>query len=306
MSLFVTCPYPFILTSCAHRRLCELVTQASSLVPPRGSHQRRDTDRSDFDRLNNIEKDVADSVFDLRVIREDAQREALAGGQVALQSNKRMPRPFQKLVIAQQEKLKRDRYWREKLSREKRHEQQKLERREEDLNRAMEMRRTGGVAHKQHRSKRSMSAFFRVIRPISTAFTSESVVPGPKKSAAELDFNPTQKPAMVLSLVDARVFAFINNERSFTFQLDTDDGGHYLLQATSRAEMTQWINTIQDTARSYAQRRLTYLGDAPKPELGDHFHVRPPTASHDPTAGASYSSALSKVCSYSYSIWCRA
>ena len=118
-----------------------------------------------------------------------------------------------------------------------------------------------------------MSALFNLMRPISTAFTSESGLVasghhhsnssnniGLRRTAAELDFTPTNKPALVLSLVDAKVMAFINNERSFTFQIDTEDGGHYLLQAMTKSDMGNWVQAISGVVKSYAQRRLTYLG----------------------------------------------
>lgn len=243
-------------------------------------------DRCDFERLNSIEREASEIQLDFRAIRDEAHRESYAFGPQSTPNNKRNLRPFQRHVLAQQEKLKRDKNIRDRLVKEKRLEQQKHDRREEDINRAMETRKYAQAAHKQHRSKRSMSAFFRVMRPISTALSSDSIGPSTqKRNAAELDFTPTQQPALALSLVDARVAQFINNERSYTFQLDTEDGGHYLLQAASKAEMNKWITAIHSTVKSYAQRRLTYIDDSPKPQLSDHIHSRPKTGSRDPVAG---------------------
>jgi len=108
-----------------------------------------------------------------------------------------------------------------------------------------------------------------------------------RRTAAELDFTPTGKPALVLSVVDARVSHSTSYERSYTFQLDTEDGGRYLLQAATKAEMTKWIRTIDHVSKTAAKRRLTYIGNSPKPKLSDHIHDRPMTASRDPTAGES-------------------
>jgi len=89
---------------------------------------------------------------------------------------------------------------------------------------------------------------------------------------------------LVLSVVDARISHSMNSERSYTFQLNTEDGGHYLLQAATKAEMTKWINTIDHVSKMAVKRRLTYIGNSPKPKLSDHIHDRPTTASRDPRA----------------------
>lgn len=268
-------------------QLHNIIANASSYAT-RGNRQRREMDRMDFERLNRIDQEFSEVAFDLRVLRDEAQREAASLGPLPTPSKKGGPRPFHRAVLAQQEKIKRDRYLRERLMKEKRHEQHRLERKEDDLNRAMDPRsqaQSGGQKHQ--RGKRSMSALFSLMRPISTVFTSESGVM-PKRSAAELDFSPTQKPALVLSLVDAHVTAFINNERSFTFQIDTEDGGHYLLQALSKGDMSGWMQTISTAVRTYAQRRLTYMGGSSPLQFTDHVQPRPVTASRDPKAGKAF------------------
>src|SRR6267154_3664842 len=95
---------------------------------------------------------------------------------------------------------------------------------------------------------------------------------------------------LFLSVTDARVAQFINNERSFTFQLDTEDSGHYLLQAISKQEMVRWIEQINRVAKLAAKRRLTYFGNSPKPQLADHIHDHPSTttALRDPRAGKGF------------------
>ncbi|KAF8179301.1 Rho GTPase activation protein [Mycena galopus ATCC 62051] len=136
---------------------------------------------------------------------------------------------------------------------------------------------------KHQRSKKSMSAFLHFMRPISSAFTNETVhAPAVKRTAEELDFVPAGKPSLVVSLVEAHVAQFINNDRSFTFQLDTEDGRHYLLHALNKQEMRKWLDTIHRVTQTAAKRRLTYLGN-PKPQLADHLHD-PVAASRDPLA----------------------
>lgn len=270
-------------------QLCNVVSNSSYYVS-RGSYQRREMDRCDFERLNKIEQEFADVTWDMRTLRDDAHREALYYRDASYPgaSGKKVTRPFHRSIIFQHEKLKRDKHLRDRLLKEKKLEQQKLERKEEDFSRAMDLRSQSSSGHKQHRSKRSMSALFSLMRPISTAFSLDSAGPAhqPKRSPSDLDFTPSHKPAFVLSMVEARVAVFINNDRSYTFQLDTEDGGHYLLQALNRSDMNHWISTINTTVRVHAQRRLTYLGNSGQMQFTDHLHQpRPTTASRDPTAG---------------------
>jgi hypothetical protein len=243
--------------------------------------------------LDIIEREVSKIQFDLRAIREDVHWEASytqAGPQP-----KRSQRPFQRLVMAQHEKNKRDRSLRDRLEKERKQEQHRIDKREEYLSKAMNIRRQYTPAQRQQRTKRSGSAAFfqQLMRPISSAFALDHVdVNAPRRTAAELDFAPTGKPALVLSVVDARISQSLIYERSYTFQLDTEDGGHYLLQAATKAEMTRWIRTIDQVSKTAAKRRLTYIGNSPKPKLSDHIHDRPMTASRDPTAGKLSSSCF--------------
>ncbi|KDQ56347.1 hypothetical protein JAAARDRAFT_36524 [Jaapia argillacea MUCL 33604] len=270
------------------RFLCGIITNTTSKATPRHCRRRRAVDRRDFERLNVVEREVNLVEFDYRGIKDEAYRESLQLNP-ALPPGKRTHRPFHRHVLAQQEKNKRDRYLRDRLSKEKKLEQQRNDRREDYLNKAMhpqQHRRPTAVGQKQHRTKKSVStAFFQFMRPISSAFLSETPhTSGSKRSPAELDFTPSQKPSFVLSAADAQVTQFINIERSYTFQLDTEDGGHYLLQAHNKQEMKKWIDTIGRVSKTAAQRRLTYTGSSPLTQLSDHIHGSSPAKSRDPTA----------------------
>jgi len=267
------------------RHICNLVMNAPTITSSSKNQRRQEIDRRDLERLNIIEREVSLLQFDQRVIREEAQRENLQVAVGGSSSGRKSARPFQKLVVMQQEKNKRDKHIRDRVSKEKKHEQHRTEKRDDHVHKGVQ-RTPGAVSQRQqHRSKKSMSsAFFQFMRPISSAFTSEHPDPsGAKRTPAELDFAPSGKPILVLNVVDAKVAQFINNERSFTFQLDTEDGGHYLLQAISRREMTKWLDTINRVSKTAAKRRLTYIG-SPKPQLADHIH-NPTTSSRDPRAG---------------------
>ncbi|KAF9262581.1 hypothetical protein L218DRAFT_980441 [Marasmius fiardii PR-910] len=265
------------------RHLSNFIANAPSLMSRRFA-QQGDINRRGIDRLTNIEREVTSLSFDLRSIKEEAYREGLTSSTNASASSKKPIRPFQRLVTLQLEKSRRDKNLRIRLQKEKLQEQNRQEKRDELINKAMRGRRASAVPQKQHRNKKSMSALFHFIRPISSAFGAETPhVPPLKRTVSELDFVPSGKPSLVLSLMDTRVIQFINNERSFTFQLDTEDGGHYILQATSKKDMTKWIDTITRVSNIAAKRRLTYLG-SPKPQVADHIQSHSSTATRDPLA----------------------
>ncbi|KAK0471613.1 rho GTPase activating protein 22 [Armillaria novae-zelandiae] len=263
------------------RHLCNLI---ANTPPLHSSRQRGDIARRGFERLNNIEREVVTLQFDHRGIRDEGQREGLHGNTNGPPSTRRLSRPFQRIIQTQTDKVRRDRNWRSRLQKEKLLEQSRNEKREDMLNKAMRPRKRPGTPTKQHRNKKSMSAFLHFMRPISSAFGSEPTHgPELKRTVAELDFTPTGKPVLVLSLVDARVVEFINNERSYMFKVDTEDGGHYLLQAMNKRDMTKWLETINRVAKMAAKRRLTYIGSSPKPELSD-LRAGSSAPSRDPNA----------------------
>ncbi|KAM6502914.1 rho GTPase activating protein 22 [Amanita muscaria] len=267
------------------RQLYNLINQSPPLSPAKRHAHSDEVNRRAFERLSNVEKEVMNIQFDHRGIREEAMREALHVTTSGTQSAKKIPRPFHKIVAYQMEKNRRDKNLRARLQKEKLHEQSRIEKRDDILNKALKSRKPQPSVQKQHRNKKSMSAFLSFMRPLSTAFGADTFQsPGLKRTASELDFKATGKPVQVLSLMDAHVAQFVNNERSYTFKLDTEDGGHYILQAVNRRELVKWLEMIGRIAKSATKRRLTYLGNSPKPMLSDHLHIESVAASRDPTA----------------------
>ncbi|KAI0319572.1 hypothetical protein OF83DRAFT_1170122 [Amylostereum chailletii] len=266
------------------RYLSHLLVDSQS-QPSARTRSRRDISRIDLERLSHIEQQLANVHLDLRAIREEAHRE---GAMVpAAGSAKRTQRPFQRLVHMQMEKNKRDRMLYDRFNKERKQEQHRTDKRDDYFNKAMHTRRPSTALQKQHRMKKSGSVTFfqQLMRPISSALSLDNVEAiVDKRTAAELDFTPTGKPALALNVVDARAAPFVNYDRSYTFQLDTEDGGHYLLQATSKAEMNKWIRILEHVSKTAAQRRLTWLGNSPKPQLSDHIHDSNITPSRDPRA----------------------
>ncbi len=242
------------------RHLCSLIT---TTPPPRNS----EVTRRGFERLNNIEREVLALQLDHRSLREDALREA-AGKKLT------RPFPFQRAVQTQNDKHRRDRNWRLRLQKEKQLEQSKNEKRGEVLSKAMQ---------RGHRNKKSMSsAFLHFMRPISSAFVSDTM------SGATTEWTPTGKPTLVLSLTDARVRPVVNPERSWTFEIHTEDGGHYVVQAVNRAEMTKWLEVIGRVTSLAAKRRLTYVASKPDVQIdgGLGSSAREPTAGKSSTASS--------------------
>ena len=266
------------------RHLCNLISKASCL-PAARKPSSEEVNRRGFERLNNIEKEVLMIQLDHRGIKEEALREAAHPGMNGAPSMKKLIRPFHKIIAIQVEKHRRDKNLRARFQREKALEQTRSDRRDDLLNKAMRPRKPQPMIQKQHRNKKSMSAFLNFMRPISSAFGAEIPHITPKRSPSELDFAATGKPSLVLSILDAQIAQFANNERSYMFQLDTEDGGHYLLQARNKHEMKSWLDTISRVTKMAAKRRLTYLGNSPKPQIADHIHHHPIVASRDPKAG---------------------
>ncbi|KAJ6543940.1 hypothetical protein B0H19DRAFT_999504 [Mycena capillaripes] len=254
------------------------------IVSARKGTYREDVTRRAFERLNNIEKEVWSIQWDHRGIREEAQREAASGPGSSPAAARRAVRPFARTIATQIEKNRRDRTLRTRLLKERVQEQTKNDKRDELLSKAMR-KQPPTPQQKHQRGKKSMSAFLHFMRPISSAFVGNEGLhtPGLKRTAEDLDFLPTGKPSLVVSLVEARVAQFINNDRSFVFQINTDEGGSYLLQAVNRRELSKWIDTITRVTQTAAKRRLTYLGN-PKPQLADHLHDGSVAASRGPLA----------------------
>ncbi|GJJ08394.1 hypothetical protein Clacol_002609 [Clathrus columnatus] len=269
------------------RCLYDLSVLSLSLLPSRTRKVQNAFDRSDVERLNNMHREVTGPAFDNRLLRDEAYHESLNGPA----HHKRNQRPFAKIVQQQQEKYRRDRVVRDRLAREKKAEQIRSDKREEDLNRAMHSVRPNGLTLKTQRSRRTMSsAFLQLMRPISSAFISgdqsdNGIAPVQRRTAQELDFEPLGKPSLVISLAGATFKSFVNNIRLYLFYITTEDGGRYLLQASTRSELESWKSYITETAKLTSAKRLTYIGNSTKPLLPqDHIDIPSQMGSRHPQA----------------------
>ncbi|HEV7736664.1 MAG TPA: hypothetical protein VGO47_04735, partial [Chlamydiales bacterium] len=146
-----------------------LVITGLTLQPTRSRKVRGELDRIDIERLNNMHREVAGPPFDLRSLKDDAHQESLHSPF----STKKLPRPFSKIIQAQQEKCKRDRYLRDRLLREKASEHQRHDRLDESSGLTMQPGSAEARVLKGQRNRRTVSsAFFNLMRPLSSAFSS--------------------------------------------------------------------------------------------------------------------------------------
>ncbi|KAG8871240.1 rho GTPase-activating protein [Tulasnella sp. 331] len=251
------------------RYLHNLIVNAAGLTPR--IKRATEAERHDMERLTSMGRESQQVSCDMRSVREVAQREM--NHMSIPQTTRRLVKPFHQLVTAQQEKSKRDRYMRDKLLKEKRMEQLRSDKRTSQINKAMQQKPLP-LGQKHLRQKKSMSGMFPFFRPLSVAFGASTdrlnVLVGSPRTADELDFPVAQlKVALSINLVGAGVRNFINDERPYTLQLDSDDGGHFLLQALSLADRDRWLSTLKKVAETSAMKRLTYLGRQAPPLLNE-------------------------------------
>lgn len=219
-------------------------TFAKETVRPRADFE------ADLTRMKEMALEAKGSMVMFVAAKEEAQREALLSTPahtIPLPS-----RPFQQLVGAQREKNRRDRHYRERLQRERKIEQQRTERREKDLDRAMNMKQSNLSKHQK--GKRSMTSLLRTIRPSSIAWGSDRTL-ARTRTASELDFRPDGKPSLVLSLNDATTKLLKSIDRPYVFQLTTEDGATWHLQTMTAQELEKWMQQISSASR----KRSTYI-----------------------------------------------
>ncbi|CCO34478.1 GTPase-activating protein BEM2/IPL2 AltName: Full=Bud emergence protein 2 [Rhizoctonia solani AG-1 IB] len=248
------------------RYLFNLMSNVPNLQPLRKQQIRSNTHRADVDRMTNMQREVSELYYEPRAIKEEAYKENMQSSPHHPPPRK-VVRPFHRLIAEQNEKNRRDKYARERLQKEIKNERLISERRDDSISKAMLPK--GG--HGQRKKSRSMSGFFTMLRPISSAwagdkFQDKMVKP---RTLQELDFEPTGKPSVVINVANAQVQDAVNNHRSFVMRLRTEDGVLFYLQALDQHDATRWLNVLQETSSTYARRRLTYqAGKSDGPEPG--------------------------------------
>ncbi|SAM03584.1 hypothetical protein [Absidia glauca] len=205
---------------------------------------------------------------------------------------------FSKLVSAQMDKLKRDIKERERIDREWKDVQHKLQKRQADQLRNKQHRKPG-QQHRRHASSSSVivstsppsadqltvtpstslggamphgikwPALLRTFRPPSMASfhilddLHQTDASGMKKATAN-DTAETMKAAMVINLIHATTsIASGYEKRPFVFRVVTEEGAQYLLQGASVEDMQNWMDEINQAARhGTAKRRSVFAAES--------------------------------------------
>ena len=198
-------------------------------------------------------------------------------------------RPFGPLVAAQMDKQRRDKIVREKLG--------KLDRRANINSLDGKLSSTSAIPPVKKKTGRS---FLRGFRPLSMghSHSSHSHAPSPEmvhtnsfdstRTLEDVDFITPAKPTMVVSIVDSKLATVANCPRSFVFQLTSDEGAKYILQAPSASAVESWMSTLQKASRTYSEKRRTVLEGTTLDVLKEAYEpqVASRSANKHPSSGA--------------------
>jgi hypothetical protein len=162
--------------------------------------------------------------------------------------------PFHALVLSEKEKVQRDQLSLNTLLTHRQASKQRLERRDYDLDKILATRRPVNKTATKPPKRKVAAAIMSFYRPLSSANALDHV---DGRTAAELDFEPTAKPFMVIALPQANDLE--NSQRSFAFTLATEDGLVHILQAITAEDRSAWVSSV-NKATSYAlEQRRTFL-----------------------------------------------
>lgn len=127
----------------------------------------------------------------------------------------------------------------------------------------------GGV----ERRARRMTAIFRApLRPMLNSSDSAPVVSSPARSAAELMrlISVSGKPSLTIPLLRTRTQVWPNPKWPFTFFLSAPDGTRHLLQAASAGDMVEIIRQVDNAALQLDQSTAQAGPTAEMPALALH------------------------------------
>ena len=90
--------------------------------------------------------------------------------------------------------------------------------------------------------------------------------PSPQTLRLLNEWTPSSKPYLVLSLSGVEVHQYDNSQRSFVFEIITEDGQRSLLQASSKDQLDSWTDNFHRAGTEIAHRRATLLAQTPLAE----------------------------------------
>ncbi|KAJ1967298.1 hypothetical protein IWQ62_001949 [Dispira parvispora] len=186
----------------------------------------------------------------------------------------KLARPFHKLVSEELERIRREGKDREKLVKEQREQVQSQQRRDQERDRQLK---------KQLKESQQRQAKNEQLLKMSSLMRNASATPN-EPEASGLRRMPSVKAALVVNLINSTTdVEHSYTKRDHVFRIITEEGGQYLLQASSKDEMLDWIKCIHEAAKEAAARRLTvFVQDAKRKE----HTMAPPFASSMPTRGS--------------------
>jgi RhoGAP domain/RasGEF domain/RasGEF N-terminal motif/Pleckstrin homology domain len=179
---------------------------------------------------------------------------------------------FGKLVAKQQEKLKADTKERERIDREWREIQHKMQKKQLEQAKTIEKRERKLLKHHgsshQHQSSHLpwINSFLRGLK-ITHTNEQHQELGGMSKDDYHLS-DVLTVPVVTDNMKASNVINLINStssvastylKRDFVFRIVTEEGGQYLFQAMNDSNMHDWIRTINWAAKEGAARRLTVL-----------------------------------------------
>ncbi|KAI9275878.1 hypothetical protein BDA99DRAFT_496687 [Phascolomyces articulosus] len=214
-------------------------------------------------------------------------------------SNKGHHGVFGKLVVEQQEKLKRDIKERDRIDKEWRDLQHKLQKRQNEQARYLEKQERKG--HHQQPPLPIFNSLFRGLRPTSlsnhssSTSTTGSLSPiSPTTTTTTSDpsfsvhFYQTAKASTVINLIHATTsVASAYTKRDHVFRIVTEEGGQYLFQASHWEEMHDWIQHINNAAREGAVKRRSVLASDEQEKRSSRFNEEDPLLLMNKSSGTS-------------------
>ncbi|KAK4055210.1 rho GTPase-activating protein [Microbotryomycetes sp. JL201] len=180
-------------------------------------------------------------------------------------------RPFARLVVLQQEKLKREKVAKEQILKGQKLEQQTRLQKEKEVARAMD--RSVNV---RARRMTSIFNFGRSTTPVPTNPPVSQPTPSAHALQALREYVPQAKPYLVLALSGVDAHALQDAPRSFVFELTTEDGQRSLFQAPNKRELDTWIEHFKRSGSQIAFRRATFLAQTALAEESEEVATRSP------------------------------
>ncbi|KAK9768485.1 hypothetical protein K7432_000825 [Basidiobolus ranarum] len=200
---------------------------------------------------------------------------------------------FPRLILSEQEKLKRDFREREKLEREARERQHDIQRRINEEARVKEKRMK---ERQQRRAKtkelEKMTNLFKSVHsphigtskthtvdaspttltlpstPTTVRSKSTNSPSSNHVSSNLLSKFPVTRPSLAVNLINSSItIEHSRAKRDHVFKIVSEEGCQYLLQAIDRQDMLGWVKAITDAAKEGAARRFTVLVEDARKEM---------------------------------------